>query len=385
MANTLTNLIPVLYAALDSVSREMVGFIPAVSHNAAPTQAAKDQTITIPIAPAAAAVAISPGLYAPDAGDQTIEATSITISKAYQVPVRWNGEEQRGANSGGYYQQLLQNQFAQAMRTLVNMVEVDLGALYAGASRAYGAAGTAPFASAGVLTDVAQMQKILDDNGAPQSDRSLIINTAAANLGGVQTSLFKVSEAGTSDLLRRGIIGELEGFLVGKSRGVAAHTAGAGTGLTINNGTLAVGTTTLTFDGVTVNSTGYKAGDVIWFNDVTDDKYVVATTTTSTTGSLVLTKPGLRSALVNDYHADKAASYAANLAFSRDAIHLITRLPAMPSGGDCADDVLVITDPVSQLSFQVAVYRQYRQVKYEIGLAWGCALTKPEHTAILLG
>lgn len=57
----------------------------------------------------------------------------------------------------------------------------------------------------------------------------------------------------------------------------------------------------------------------------------------------------------------------------------------MPNGGDAADDVTTITDPVSGISFQVAVYRLYRQVKFEIGIAWGVKLIKPEHVAILVG
>lgn len=98
MANTLTSLIPTIYEALDVVSREMVGFIPAVSRNSSAERAAKDQTILVPVTPAPAAADNTPAVTAPNTGDQTIGNVSMTISKSRHVPIRWNGEEQRGCS-----------------------------------------------------------------------------------------------------------------------------------------------------------------------------------------------------------------------------------------------------------------------------------------------
>jgi hypothetical protein len=50
-----------------------------------------------------------------------------------------------------------------------------------------------------------------------------------------------------------------------------------------------------------------------------------------------------------------------------------------------ATDVIVITDPRSGLSMEFAMYKGYRKVRYEVGLAWGVKNIKPEHTALLLG
>ena len=44
-----------------------------------------------------------------------------------------------------------------------------------------------------------------------------------------------------------------------------------------------------------------------------------------------------------------------------------------------------MTDPRSGISFEIAVYKQYRQVQYEISVAWGVKAKKTEHIGILLG
>jgi hypothetical protein len=384
MANTLTNLIPTLIRSADIVSRELVGLIPAVTLNATADQAAVNQTITYPVVPSYAAADIAAAATGPDPSDSSIGNASMSISKSRSVTFYWTGEEQTGL--AGLYATLLQDQFAQAMRTLTNEVEADLAALYAGASRAYGTAGTAPFGTAGDYSDGAQVRKILVDNGAPLSDLQLVLNTAAgANLRGKQGGR-GVDLEGTLALLRQGVLQDIHGFMVRESAQIKNHVKGAGTGALINNGSgEAVGQTTLTFDTLTVNTTGIKAGDVVTFAADTVNKYLVTTGTTSASGDIVIAAPGLLVAAPDNNAITVGNSYAANLAFSKSAIHALIRQPAMPAGGDAADDVMAITDPVSGITFQVAMYRQRRRVAYEVGLAWGVKLVKPEHVAILLG
>ena len=382
MANTLTNLIPTIYEAVDTISRELVGFIPAVTLNATADQVAKDQTIRYPVVAAFSATDITPAATGPDPSAVTVGTDTMSISKARGVRFFWEGEEQ--AQMGALYSTLLRDQFAQAMRTLVNEVETDLAALYKNASRAYGTAGTAPFAS--TLADPAQMRKILADNGAPCNDLQLVINTSAGAALRTLAQLTKVNEANDSTLLRRGTLLDLHGFAVRESAQVASHTKGTASGYLLDlTAGYAAGSTTMHVD----TGTGtFVAGDIFTNNKTSRDanKYVVKTGFAGDgDGDVVIGAPGLKIAGVNNDPVGVGNSYSANLAFERSAIHLLARLPKMPEGGDSADDVIVVTDPISNISFQIAMYRQYRRVSYEVGLAWGVKAAKAEHIAILLG
>lgn len=381
-ANTLTNIIPTLYEALDIVSREMVGFIPAVSRDSSGARAALNETINIPVVPAVAAADITPGVTAPNTGDQVLGNQTMTIQKSRMVPVRWNGEETVGVMNSGLFPSVNAQRFQQAMRTLVNEVEADLGALFAQASRAYGSAGTIPFGTAGDLSDNAQVLKILQDNGAPQIDLHAVLGTASiANIRGKQSVLYKVNESGSSDLLRRGIIGDLQGAMVHTSAAVQRPAVGTGASYTTTAAGFAVGTTSIPI----ITGTGtVLAGDVVTFAGDTN-KYVVSTGVAAP-GTIILAEPGLRQAIPAAATAMTIVAISAkDMYFDRSAIALVTRAPAMPEGGDQADDVIEVVDPLSGLAFQVAMYRQYRQVHYEVGLAWGVKAVAPRHIALLIG
>ena len=215
MANTYTSLVPAAYRALNVVSRELVGFIPSVQLDPSADELAQGQTIYIPQAPAnSAGKDIAPAMAFPAAAYQTIGSKSHALSKARAFPFSWTGEEQKNLNAGPGYLSINEQQIAQAIRALVNEVETDI-ATYAknGASRAIGTtAGTAP-----VLADWAGAKKILDDNGAPMSDRTSVFNTTAGVALRGTSNLFKVNEAGDSALLRQGVLGNLYGFALRES------------------------------------------------------------------------------------------------------------------------------------------------------------------------
>lgn len=381
MSYTLTNLIPVLYSAADVVSREMVGMIPAVTLDANANRAATGQVIRSFKTRAANPQNIVPGTYVPAGSTKVADSVDLAITKSKSELIVWSGEEQLSISESFGSTAILVDDVSQAMRSLVNEMETDLAtAGRLGASRAYGTAGTTPFASD--LSDPANILKILQDNGAPQSDRHFTINTTSGAKMRSLNQLTRANEAGTTAMREQGILLDIDGFKFRESAGITPTVAGTGVNYVVNNSSgYAIGATALAFNGSSATGT-ILAGDIITFAG-DPNKYVVSTALL--TGNITIAAPGLLQTLANGVAVTVGAGYRANLGFTRNAIALAVRRPAVPAGGDQAIDAMDITDPRSGITFEIRVYPGYHQVTYEVGLAWGVVARKPEHIGILLG
>ncbi len=376
MANTLTDLAPDLYAALDIVSRELVGLIPAVARDSSLERGQLNQVVRSFATPSSTALDLTASQLPADNGDQTITNKTISITKERYVPVRWNGDEQRGVNTGSGYNLILRDQFTQAMRTLTNEIETDLAGLHTKASNAVSPAGTTLFDAAN-YNDVANVRKLLVDNGAPLSDMHLILSTLpGASLRG-NAQYAGANTAGREDILRQGVLLDVHGMAIRESAQIVdTFTKGDGTTASVD-GAEPIGETSL----VISITNEIVAGDIITIAGDTNE-YVV-TTGTDGDGTIVIGAPGLKIATTGSEVITILDNSERNMAFSRNAIFLVTRAPSLPIEGDSAVDRMLIQDPKSGLGFEVSKYLEHRQVKYEISMAWGFEVIKPEHLVLL--
>jgi len=379
--NNLNGLIPILYAALQVISRELVGFIPATSMNSTAENAALNQTIRVPITPPSENQDITPGTP-PKNGGTNFGFVDMAITKErIATPIVWNGNEQ--ISVGGQLNQMMINQYTQSMRSLVNEVERDvclegaLGALMAG--NVYGVAGSTPFASN--LDDLAEVRKIQDDLGTPKSDRHLIINTSTGMAIRKLVQLTNVNQAGENTLLRQGVLNNLFDYAIRESGGYAPVKPGTQTQIRLS-ADVSEGSKSIAVQALTGT---LNVGAIIQLGG---DYYTL--TAPAIIGATMLNiSPALKKDIANNTSGNVLAKYLPNVAFSRDFIYLMTRNPAMPNQANKAGgqllDIISITDTVSGLSFQVTLWEAYRQIRIEIGLAWGVKAVNSRHGVLMLG
>jgi hypothetical protein len=387
MANTIDQLIPDSYTALDQVSREITGLAASVTIDPRASSAAVGEAVRVPVVPAASAgYDVTATMDDIAAQYQTIPNVAIEISKVRGRKFSWTAEEGYGLDKGPGARTLQVNQIAQAMRALVNELESDLAALHVGFSRAAGAVGTAPFATN--TAAVTATRKILVDNGASLADASLVLNTTA---GADLRTLLNINSARMQadvGMGEQGVFWMGNELKVRESSQIKNSTAGTGSGITIATGGYAVGATTFAMKNATGTGT-FAVGDVITIADDTN-QYVVASVTQAganpaTGDTFTIAEPGLRKAIAGEKVVTIIAASARHMAFARSAIVLATRLPIQPPTGDKRIMREVLVDPRTGIAFELSVWPGNRMVTYEVAMAWGVKLIKPEHTALLIG
>ncbi len=407
-SNILTALMPTFFRALNMVNNEKTDAIDAVTLNSDLAQAVVGQTITYPIAPAKTSYPITPQANPLDVNGDEAGAGTLSITDSEATSFKYTGEEQRQLQLGGV-SQYYADQTAQCIRALRNKIEkaiVDAAAVKA--CRAVGTGGTTPFAFNGTTTSgmeiFAETLKECEDNGTPDADLRMILGTLAASGLRKIPSLFKANEAGTDRLLRTGQIGNIESFNVGVSPQIKTrHTVGTGTGYVLNGAAAAGPYTTSQTINVKTGTGTILAGDHITIASDTTRKYIVLSSVGgATVTSITIAAPGLLVAgvdgnAVSVVGTGNTALYPMqNLAFSRDAIHLVARQPLLPVGiggtatgqtgavGTLISNVL-LPDPRSKLVYQVCAWGEHRQILIEFGIAWGVGVPNPQNLFIVLG
>jgi len=265
MANVLSDLAADIYKAADVVGRELVGLIPSVTINGdSSTKAAKGDAVRSHFTRTPTVNStFSPAMTIPEGTDQTVDTKTLTIDQYASVQIPWTGEDIKHVNNGSGFETVYGDQIQQAIRAIVNTIESYIWTTaHKASSRAYGTAGTTPFASN--FNDIAQVRQILVDNGCPANDGllTLVMNsTAGTNLRNL-ANLQKANEAGNDILLRQGTLLDLQGIMMKESAGIGLHTAGSGASYLLNSASTAIGDTSIAAD---TGSGTILAGDVVTF------------------------------------------------------------------------------------------------------------------------
>lgn len=381
--NTLTDLANDIQVAKQIVGRERIGGIGAVTVNSdGVTRAAKDDIIRSLYAPEPVVnTAYAPSMTIPEGDAQVFTNQTMTLDNYINVQIPWDGEEQLHMDNGAGYETARGLQIEQAFRKLANQVELDfMNQLALDSGNAVGVAGSDPFASD--IDAIADAMKELDDRGAPMDAGALSCVMGNAELASLRklNVLLQADTAGTDELLRRGIVGDLYGALLRPSAQVATVAAGTEDGNYETNGAASEGALVVAVD----TGTGtILEGQTISFASG-DHEYVVADDFAGGAGNI-----NLVSALLEDIPDGDAITvsnaHRANLLIHRGAAELAFRPIMVPRNGDAALERMTVRDEVSGLVFEMALYQGYYKTMLDISVLYGYKVWNPDFSCKIKG
>jgi hypothetical protein len=371
MANTITNIMPKILARGLLALREQAIMPRVVNGDYSNEARRKGETIDVPIASETSAYDITP---APTQSSAPNSAPSLV-----QIPLdNWKGagffltdNEMVQIDRNRHFIPL---QMSEAIRSLANVINVNVHSNYTGIYGYTGTASTTPFAS--TVTDATNARKVLHQQRAPRTERRGVLDYDAEANALALSPFSDADKIGTSDIRIEGEVGRKYGIDWYADDAVQTHTAGT---LAVPGGvvgsTTAAGATSIDLKSASAAGNAL-IGDVFTIAGQSQT-YVVAATVSaigSATSKAVTFQPPLTSIATAAAAVTFKASHVVNLAFHRDAFALAMR----PLMGSTATNPLMmsVSDPQTGITLRLELTRQYKQDRWEFDVLWGSKLVR---------
>tara|TARA_B100000519_G_scaffold44090_1_gene34916 strand:+ start:9587 stop:10726 length:1140 start_codon:yes stop_codon:yes gene_type:complete len=379
MANTITNILPKILARGLLALREQAVMPRLVNLDYSNESAQKGDTIDVPIPSSLTVSDTVPSNVLEAPADSAPTKVQISLNNWKKVNFHLTDKQLVDIDKNEHF---IPMQMSEAVRALSNQINLTVLQEFKGVYGFVGTSGTTPFGSN--VTDATNARKVLNQQLCPRDNRRMVLDFDAEANALALAEFQRVNESGDIGVKREGEIGRKFGFDIFTDDQVVTHTAG-GSGTPLVNGALAVGDTSVAIDGMSGTS-GFVVGDVVTFAGHAQTYAITVAPTASSGAQTVTVSPAIKAIVADNASVTKKASHTVNLAFHRDAFALAMRPLTSETAGDAyGNNIVSMTDPVTGLSMRLEVYRQYKQVVYELDALWGVKLIRPEYAVRIAG
>jgi|TARA_R110000824_G_scaffold269755_1_gene458208 hypothetical protein len=343
------------------VNREYEGLI---------TARKRGSTVNVAVPAAITVRSVSPDVVPPAVTAVTPTSVAITLDQWYEAPFAMDDKGLARVDAG-----ILPMQASEAVKAIANKIEDHLMLESKEFYTYVGTAGTTPFASA--LTTYLDARKGANNNLMEDEPRYVILdNDAESNALGLSQFL-KANERGDTGGIIKGTIGEKLGAQWLRASRVYTHeVTGAGTVL-VNDASVAVGDTTLTWDG---GGTAPAKGDIFTVAGDTQT-YVVE----SSSATVITMFPAAVVAWADNAAVTFKADTVNNLLITRNSIAfaMAPLLETVQMPGPSMQAVAIDED--SGLSLRLEVTRQHKQWQWSYDALYGSAVVRRSDGVIIAG
>lgn len=380
MANTLSSVIPLIFAqGLNALRSNSV--LPRLVNNDFGTEVKeKGEVINIPIPSTMTSTAVVPGPVAPDPAGVTPRAAQIPLDYWEESAFTLTEKEVAQVVAG-----VVPIQLSAAVESLATSINASLMGLYTNVYSIVGTPGTTPFASD--LTGITKARRTLGLNKAPLNNRRFVMNPDAEANALALPAFYGALYSGTTSMVDEGKIGHKFGFDWAMDQQIPTQTAGTLTGTVTANGAQTAGQGSInngqqgTVSIATASGAAFapNVGDIISFAGSPQTYTILGGSALgASTNGVFNIAPALVSNLASGAVVTLTASHVVNLAFHRDAFAFASR----PLKGDIlsneADESFQIPDPISGINMRLTYRKEFHRTRMAFDVLWGVSSVRPE-------